>query len=352
MDNFEKQLATFITDEAGGNFLLGDEQRTNILQFMSNRIDYIALYGSMLDVQVDKGSTTIIKDVKDGGLTKKGKGIGDGGGYVKPKLGSKTVAFAEESNIGPKIGFTNRDKALGLDGVKAKKLARNLFTHFKARQRLFFTELLDVIAKDIEAKEETTKIYKLPYPIDTETKARYVWNLLALAGEEHIGHIDDKQGIDELEESWRFVDSVPYLVGALSQLGFNGGQSKEAVAGGSFVMTEIAGVNGFRKNPYIKRLKYNDGAGQIGGTDFPVAGIMTTKFKAKFPYKLLKAHVSTFDASAEEVVYTEDLYGKDVSRNKDDSPTIVYEGLTTLFVFDKTLDITNPPAGNIPVQHV
>lgn len=336
-NNFEKALASYIETSAAGNFLLSDTQINNILTFFAKRIDYISMYGSALAVQVGKdGSKTILKDVKQGKLAKK-TAIGDTGkqNYKKPKVETITIAWSDESNIADQIAVSNRDSALGFNTLASQKLASVLYDVWKIRQRLFFTEFIEAFQDELIAGNTTSQTIALPYPINSAAKAQYVWNALSLAYEKFTQIKDDAQHIDGIDPENIFMDARQHLITAMAQLGFSSGTGQKALEGGTFLTSTIADIQNVRSNPYIMDLQYDDGAGH----KFPVAAILTTKFKTKFPYQLLKAHISEFDSSKEQVTYVEDLNGKDIKRGKQDSPTIVYQGLTYVFIFDAGLQI-------------
>lgn len=334
--NFEKQLATFIQDLSGGDMKLSDTQINEIVKFLATSQNYVALYGSMLNVEIGKdGSKTIIKDVKQTVMRKKATGtIGQSTAAQKAKLEPITVAWSKESNVADPIGLTNKDAALGWEKVAAEKLAGIIYDAFKAYQRTFYRELVAATAAEIQAGGyKNIQVIKLPYPIDSDAKARYVWNMINLATEALVSSIDDDQHIDKVEPDWTFMDARSHLITSLAQLGFASDKGSVAIQGGNFMTTKIADAVNVRECPFIIDIpKYLN--------NFDVAAIQTVKFKAKFNYQVIKSRVSEFDHSGDQKTYFEDLYGKDVQRNKEDSPTIVYKGLINLFLFDPNLDIT------------
>lgn len=342
--NFEKKLATYIEDIAGGNFKLSDTQVNDIVRYLAATQNYVAAYGEMLAVEVGTdGSKTITKDVKQTVLTKKTTfgGADNKAQIEKPKLSKVQIAWSDASNKANPIGVTNYDNATGFSKVAAQKLAGIVYDAFKAYQRKFFSELIASVEAAINAGNVTgIKVLKLPFPINNEAKARFVWSEIGLATDALFKTIDNKQHIDHIEPDWTIFDVDRHLNSSMAQLGFAGEKTQLALTGGKWVGTEISDAPNVRVNPYLSEntLDYVD--------TFPIAGIQTVKFKAKFPFQILKSRVAEFDESGDQVTYYEDRYGMDVARAKQDSPTIVFDGLINIYIFDKSLDVTDPDASN------
>ncbi len=273
---------------------LGDEQLNSVTSFINDG-SYISTYGAALPIaEVSQGSVTINKNVagKIEDKTSAGQGtINDA------EITQETVFLGKTKKINE--GLTAADMTSGFASAVSVKSAKHADQLRKFREREAFKGLALTFA-DADAADIGKG------PIVSEDDAYKAYLAIVEQADTLSELVDEKQGLDTIDESMIFIDLQPSLFSTLVRLGFASGAGKDLLEKGRFLLANLGGYT-VRSNPLIKGAVTSDGT--------PVIGFVSTTFAGLAPMRVTAMNAGRFDASNDVVVYSEAKFTSDQSGN-------------------------------------
>lgn len=287
--NFTKAQALALIQGASGSnkFLLGDEQKNEIMTFYKER-SYATAYGSGLPVSsITQGSVTYTLNAgKMAMVAKTGIGQGTNGSIAAEKTGfaQKTVYLSAPQKI--EGAFEEADLMQGMESAVAVKYAQALDTFNKEFERGFLKTLAATTTGaliDIDA-------------ITTADLAKAAKDQIVDAAFDLAELEDSNYAIDGFDESRIFIDLSSKLFNRLVDERLIDNEADATFKEGIFRIGTMGGFK-VRRNEFLGKAGIVDKAAKV------VHAIVATDVTAVSPRALVAANAGKVDNLSEDQGY-------------------------------------------------
>ncbi len=293
MDNFQKQISTYILSATGnGDFLMQDKTMKKIYKVISAAGDYVSKYGAGIEAaDISATSATYHLDAEfEQFNTQVEIGQGDASSYIPVKLDQRTHYWGNEVREAKK-GLSAIEVARGWQKVISQRLSRAINQDRKIWNRIFFKRMfakVEAFATGQTMGSDNYRVVFIPKDLTSADNIRIAWNQLSALRKIIRLHKDDTQAIDNMDAEMIVGDIDEYLARQFNQLGFNSSSPDKYIAGTQ--VKTIATWNNLNINPYINENQITGDFDGTGSKSYDVAVCLGTTITAKFKFKVLEAN--------------------------------------------------------------